>query len=123
MLKVLVHAVTPVLLFFSWNDTESLGIFVLSDPVYQLRMLDERNGTFRGMRIGREIEIQGENLLQFYFDHHKSHTNLRLNPGPRNVKLGTTILYIIQKKKKSTTAAQYTSVISRQFCRRRSCNR
>jgi hypothetical protein len=45
-------------------------------------MVEERTGAFRGMRIGREIEILGENLPQFYFDYHKSHMKVRLNPGP-----------------------------------------
>jgi hypothetical protein len=56
MLKVVAPTVTPVLLFFFWSETQSLAIFALNYPAYQLRMIDERNREFRGMRIGREME-------------------------------------------------------------------
>jgi hypothetical protein len=75
MLKVVAYTVNPFLLFFCWRKTESLGIFALNSPAYYLRMIDERNGAFRGMRIGRKIQVLRENL-QLYFDHHKSHMNL-----------------------------------------------
>jgi hypothetical protein len=65
----------PLSFFFCWSETESLGTFALNGPVYQLQMIDERNGAFHEIRIGRKIEVLRENL-QFYFDHHKSHMNL-----------------------------------------------
>jgi hypothetical protein len=43
--------------------------------------------------LAREIEELGENLPHFYFVHHKSHMNLGLNPGRRDMKLGTIALY------------------------------
>jgi hypothetical protein len=36
-------------------------------------MIDDECGAVDEMRTGRGTEVFGENLLQFYFIHHKSH--------------------------------------------------
>jgi hypothetical protein len=36
-------------------------------------MIDDECGAVGGMRIGRGIEVLGENLLQFHNVHHKSY--------------------------------------------------
>jgi hypothetical protein len=46
-------------------------------------MIDDKCGAVRGMRIGRETEVLGKNVLQCYFVHHKSHmTCPGLEPEP-----------------------------------------
>jgi hypothetical protein len=39
-------------------------------------VIDDEYGAVGGMRIGRGTEEIGENLLQHYFVHHKSHVIL-----------------------------------------------
>jgi hypothetical protein len=44
---------------------------------------DDDCGTFGGMKIAKETEVLGENLLQHYFVHHKSHMSRPgLETGP-----------------------------------------